>query len=93
MGCDMAHVHRRRKEVHDRLMRAEGHIRGIIKMVDEEKGCPDLLIQIAAVRAALGKVGRIVLEDHLESCLSEAVKTGEIEPQFLELKDALSKLL
>ena len=90
---EMVQVHRRRKEIRNRLTRAEGHIRGIIKMIDEDRSCPDLLLQIAAVRAALNKVGVIVLEDHLESCLTEAVKAGEIEPQLMELKEALAKYL
>jgi len=86
-------VHKQRKNVRDRLVRAEGHLHGIIKMIDEEKECPEILIQIAAVRAALEKAGAIILEDHLEHCLIEAVKSGDIEPQLDELKAALQKLL
>ena len=86
-------VHKQRKNVRDRLVRAEGHLHGIIKMIDEEKECPEILIQIAAVRAALEKAGAIILEDHLEHCLIEAVKSGDIEPQLEELKTALQKLL
>jgi DNA-binding FrmR family transcriptional regulator len=86
-------VHKQRKNVRDRLVRAEGHLHGIIKMIDEEKECPDILIQIAAVRAALEKAGAIILEGHLEHCLIEAVKSGDIEPQLDELKAALQKLL
>ena len=86
-------VHKQRKNIRDRLVRAEGHLHGIIKMIDEEKECPDILIQIAAVKAALNKAGAIILEDHLEHCLIEAVKSGDIEPQLNELKAALQKLL
>jgi len=89
----MTSVHKQRKNVRDRLVRAEGHLHGIIKMIDEEKECPDILIQIAAVRAALQKAGAIILEDHLEHCLIEAVKSGDITPQLDELKAALQKLL
>ncbi len=89
----MSSVHRQRKNVRDRLVRAEGHLRGIIKMIDEEKECPDILIQIGAVRAALEKAGLIILEDHIEHCLVEAVKSGEVESQLEELKAALEKLL
>ena len=86
-------IHKQRKNARDRLVRAEGHLHGIIKMIDEEKECPDILIQIAAVRAALEKAGAIILEDHLEHCLIEAVKSGDITPQLDELKAALKKLL
>jgi DNA-binding FrmR family transcriptional regulator len=86
-------LHKQRKNARDRLVRAEGHLHGIIKMIDEEKECPDILIQIAAVRAALEKTGAIILEDHLEHCLIEAVKSGDIESQLDDLKSALQKLL
>lgn len=89
----MSSAHKQRKNVRDRLVRAEGHLHGIIKMIDDEKECPDILIQIAAVKAALNKAGAIILEDHLEHCLIEAVKSGDIEPQLNELKAALQKLL
>jgi DNA-binding FrmR family transcriptional regulator len=89
----MSSSHKQRKNVRDRLVRAEGHLRGIIKMIDEEKECPDILIQIAAVKAALDKAGLIVLEDHLEHCLIEAVKSGDIENQLTDFKAALEKLI
>ena len=86
-------VHKRRKNVKDRLSRIEGHISGISRMVDEDRECSELLTQIAAVRAALNSVGKILLEDHLESCMVDAVKSGNYE-QFLEdLKKALSRFL
>ena len=89
----MTSVHKQRKNVRDRLVRAEGHLHGIIKMIDEEKECSNILIQIAAVRAALQKAGAIILEDHIEHCLIEAVKSGDIAPQLDELKAALQKIL
>ena len=89
----MSSVHKQRKNVRDRLVRTEGHIRGIIKMIDEEKECPDILIQIGAVKAAIEKAGTIILEDHIEHCLIEAIKSGDVEPQLQELKNALQKLI
>ena len=89
----MSSVHKQRKNVRDRLVRTEGHIRGIIKMIDEEKECPDILIQIGAVKAAIEKAGAIILEDHIEHCLIEAVKSGDVESQLQELKTALKKLI
>jgi len=89
----MSSVHKQRKNVRDRLVRAEGHIRGIIRMIDEEKECPDILIQIGAVKAALEKAGIMILEDHIEHCLIEAVKSGDVEPQLQELKAGLQKLI
>ena len=89
----MAAIHRQRKNARDRLVRAEGHLHGVIKMIDEGKECPDIIIQIAAVKAALSKAGEVILEDHIEHCLVEAVKSGDVESQLEELKAALKKLI
>jgi DNA-binding FrmR family transcriptional regulator len=83
--------HRRRKEIVDRLSRIEGHVRGLRKMVEEDKSCPDVLIQAAAVRAAIDKVARIILEDHIETCMKEAVKAEKTDEYITELKEALSR--
>ncbi|HYA77546.1 MAG TPA: metal-sensitive transcriptional regulator [Verrucomicrobiae bacterium] len=85
--------HKRRKEVLDRLARIEGHVHGLKKMVNEDKTCPEILLQVAAIRAALNKVSRIVLEDHMETCMKEAVSSGDTEQHIEELKEALSKLI
>ena len=87
----MSSQHKHRKEVTNRLARIEGHVRGIKKLVEEDRECPDILIQIAAVRAALNQVGRIVLEDHMETCVLEAAKEGKSEKAVADLKDALIK--
>jgi DNA-binding FrmR family transcriptional regulator len=87
------HVHKRRKEVSDRLARIEGHVRGVKNMVETEKSCPDILLQLAAIRAALDKVSKLILEDHIESCLKEAASSGDTERYIDELKEALSKLI
>jgi DNA-binding FrmR family transcriptional regulator len=57
-----------------RLRTAEGHIAGIRRMVEEEAYCIDVIRQIQAVQAALNKVARIVLEEHLNSCVITAVQ-------------------
>jgi DNA-binding FrmR family transcriptional regulator len=86
-------VHGERDDIIKRLAKIEGHIRGIRRMVEENKGCPEILLQVAAVRAAVDKVGRIVLEDHMRTCVAQAVKDGKGEKAILELKDALMKFL
>jgi len=89
----MLHAHKRRKDIRNRLVRAEGHLKGVTKMIDEDKDCPDVLIQLAAVRAALDKVAKMVLVDHLESCVLEAASSGEAEEQVERLEEALSKYI
>lgn len=86
-------MHKRRKNVKNRLARIGGHINGIQKMVDEDRECSEVLTQIAAVRAALDNVAKILLEDHLESCMVDAVKSGNYEEFLEDLKKALSRYL
>jgi Uncharacterized protein conserved in bacteria len=62
-------------------------------MVEEDKDCPDILLQVAAVRAALNQVGRILLEDHMESCVVEATKEGKEQQAIDDLKAALMKFI
>lgn len=63
-----------------RLRRIEGQIKGIQRMVNEEKYCGDILIQIAAARAALNKVGGMILEGHMKDCLKKYLENkGEDE--------------
>lgn len=57
----------------NRLKRIEGQIKGIRNMVEEEKYCTDVLVQIAAARAALNKVSGIVLEGHVKGCVKQAI--------------------
>ena len=89
----MDSTHKHRKKVIDRLSRIEGHVKGIKKMVEEDRDCPDLLHQLAAVKAALNKTGELILEDHIESCMVDAVNNGTTEEYIEDLKEAISKLI
>jgi DNA-binding FrmR family transcriptional regulator len=77
----------------NRLARIEGHVRAVSRMVEKDAHCPDILIQIAAIRSALNSVGRVILEDHVKSCLIEAVDTNDFENSFNELKNSLDKFI
>jgi DNA-binding FrmR family transcriptional regulator len=87
------HTHEHRKAVIDRLSRIEGHVRAIKRMVEEDVECPDVLIQIAAVRSALNGVGRVILEDHVKSCLIDAVREGDFEDSFKDLTNSLDRFI
>ncbi len=89
------HVHDEQslKQIINRLSRIEGHIRGIKTMVKDSRPCPEVLIQIAAVRGAIASVARIILDEHLEECLTRAAKEGNIEVEIKELKAALDRFL
>ena len=77
----------------NRLSRIEGHIRGIKTMVQESRPCPDVLMQIAAVRGALDRVARKILDEHLTECVARAAVEGNIESEIEELKAALDRFL
>lgn len=92
-----SHVHVHSEEslrrLVNRLSRIEGHIRGIKTMVQESRPCPEVLLQVAAVRGALDRVARIVLDEHLTECLARAAQEGNIEEEIEELKAALDRFL
>lgn len=87
------HTHEIQEAVLKRLARIEGHVHGIKRMVEEDTPCPDVLVQIAAVRSALNSVGQIILEDHLRSCMVKAVKDGEFEDAMRDLKNSLDRFI
>jgi len=87
------HNHEHHQSVVNRLARIEGHVRAVKRMVEAETPCPDVLVQIAAVRSALNHVGRIILEDHLKSCMVTAVQQGDFEQAFLDLKNSLGQFI
>ena len=62
-----------------RLNRIEGQVRGISRMVDQDKYCIDVLTQVNAIKAALDQVGLLLLEDHVKGCVVDAVKEGETD--------------
>ena len=72
-----------------RLKTVRGHIDGVIGMVEGEVYCPDVMKQVAAMQASLEKVNRVLLRNHLETCVSEAIRTGQGPEKIAELMDAL----
>ncbi|MBD2595184.1 metal-sensitive transcriptional regulator [Nostoc spongiaeforme FACHB-130] len=90
-----SHVHSEEslRKIVNRLSRIEGHIRGIKTMVQQSSPCPDVLLQIAAVRGALDRVARIVLDEHLTECVARAAKDGNIDVEIEQLKAALDRFM
>jgi DNA-binding FrmR family transcriptional regulator len=85
--------HRKTKAVVNQLSRTAGHLGAVKRMVEEGRPCTDVLIQLAAVRAAVDRVSRLVLEDHVESCLRGAVDQGRADAEWASLKEALDKFV
>ncbi|RNC29717.1 MAG: Copper-sensing transcriptional repressor CsoR [Candidatus Dichloromethanomonas elyunquensis] len=82
----------RKKDILVRLKRIEGQVKGLQRMLEEEKCCPDILIQVAAVRAAINKVGVLVFEEHSKTCLKDAI-TADNNEALDNLIDVLSKFI
>lgn len=76
-----------------RLKRVEGQVRGIQRMVIEEQSCVDILMQVAAVRAALDKVGLAVFENHSRQCINQALDNEKREEALADLMHAMSRFL
>ena len=81
------------KDLQNRLRRIEGQVKGIEKMIESGANCRDVLIQIAAVRAALNKVGGIVLENYTQGCLDSSEGNCFPKDKVKELMDAISMFL
>ena len=80
-----------KKDVIKRLSYILGHLKGVQNMVEEDKYCIDIVKQIQAVQSALNKVTEIVLEDHLKTCVSHAIKKGEGHKLIKEVMDTIKQ--
>ncbi|MCX6482451.1 MAG: metal-sensitive transcriptional regulator [Mycobacterium sp.] len=78
-----------------RLRRIEGQVRGVAKMIDDEKYCIDILTQISAVNSALQSVALGLLDEHLNHCVSHAVAEGgaDAEAKLAEASAAIARLV
>ncbi|GAA2511638.1 metal-sensitive transcriptional regulator [Pilimelia columellifera] len=76
-----------------RLRRIEGQVRGIEKMVDDDRYCIDVLTQISAVQAALDKVGLGLLDGHARHCMHEGARTGRADEVAEEMMAAIGRLM
>lgn len=74
-----AHSHTHTKAVINRIARTSGHLTRVRSMIEEGRDCSEVLIQLAAVRGAINKVCEIIMKDHLEHCIVDAVETGDKE--------------
>ena len=83
-----------KQQIQNRLRRIEGQVRGLQRMVEEEAYCVEVLTQIASIVSASEKVALILLEDHIEHCVREAIADGErAEHKVAELSAAVERFL
>jgi len=87
-----SHTQASTKAVINRLSRAIGHLTSVRGMVEQGRDCSEVLIQLAAVRSAINKTCEVILKDHLEHCIVDAVNTGDMEA-IEELNRAVELLM
>ena len=76
-----------KQNVGKRLVRIEGQVRGIVRMIDDDRYCIDVLTQIAAIRAALHKVEEEILRDHVSHCVADAFTEGDVTEQRVKIEE------
>jgi len=70
------HEHKGSQDVDRRLARIEGHVAGVRRMWQSGRPCHEVLLQMAALRAAIGRAARVIMREHVESCIAKAVEQG-----------------
>ena len=86
------HVHTNTKAVLNRISRAIGHLESIKRMVEEGRDCSEVLIQLSAVKSAINNTGKVILQDHIEHCIVDAVESGDREV-LIELEKAIDRFI
>lgn len=86
------HPHQDTKKVLDRMAKAIGHMEAIKRMVEDGRDCSEVLIQIAAVKSALNSVGKVILQDHINHCIVDAVEHGN-QKALEDLTNAIDKFV
>ena len=82
-----------KEETTDRLKKIAGQVNGIQRMIESDRYCIDILTQIAAVRAAVDRVGMLVFKGHVKTCVAHAIKEGKGDVLIDELEKTMSKFL
>ena len=86
------HSHEHTKAVINRLSRAIGHLESIKKMVENGRDCSEVLIQLSAVKAAINNTGKVILQDHIQHCLVDAIESGD-RKEIEELNKAIDRFI
>ncbi len=87
-----SHTHTNTKAVLNRLARVIGHLQSIRHMVEDGRDCSEVLIQLSAVKAAINNTGKVILQDHIQHCLVDAIESGDMEA-VQELNKAIDSFI
>lgn len=86
------HTHENTKAVLNRLSKAIGHLESIKRMVESGRDCSEVLIQLSAVKSAINNTGKVILQDHIQHCLVDAIESGDME-EIEELNKAIDRFI
>lgn len=86
------HTHENKKAVLNRMSRIIGHMQSIKTMVENDRDCSEVLIQLSAINSAVHGVSRVILKEHLSTCIVDAVREGDYE-SIEELNAAIDKFM
>lgn len=86
------HTHENTKAVLNRLSKAIGHLESIKKMVESGRDCSEVLIQLSAVKSAINNTGKVILQDHIQHCLVDAIESGDLQ-EIEELNKAIDRFI
>ena len=86
------HSHTQTRAVVNRLSRAIGHLESIKRMVESGRDCSEVLIQLSAVKSAINNTGKVILQDHIQHCIVDAVKSGDTK-ELDELNKAIEQFI
>ena len=82
-----------KQQLQTRLRRIEGQVRGVARMIDEDKYCVDVVTQVAAIQAALDKVSLGLLDGHIRGCVRDEIRSGGGEAKVDELLQVMDRVL
>jgi CsoR family transcriptional regulator, copper-sensing transcriptional repressor len=82
-----------KQQLQTRLRRIEGQVRGVARMIDEDKYCVDVVTQVAAIQAALDKVSLGLLDGHIRGCVREEIRSGGGDAKVDELLQVMDRVL
>jgi len=87
-----SHSHENTKAVKNRLARVIGHLHAVERMIDDERDCAEVLIQLAAIRSALNNICKLILKDHMDHCVIDAIRDNDTQ-SLAELNKAIDLLM
>lgn len=89
----MSHHKLKKEDVIKRMNKIIGQLNGVKRMIEQDRDCPDVLLQIASARSALGKLGLMITEDHMEHCISDSFPKGKGQQSIASMSKAIKQMM